>query len=52
MVGSNEPTPFKAAATILKWLDAIGELTLPINLDLVRQMLPTTPLVKVPFCWS
>jgi hypothetical protein len=46
MVGSNEPTPFKAAATILKWLDAIGELTLPINLDLVRQMLPTTPYGK------
>lgn len=46
MVGSNEPTPFKAAATILKWLDAIGELTLPINLDLVRQMLPTTPFGK------
>jgi len=46
MVGSNEPTPFKAAATILKWLDAIGELTLPINLDLLRQMLPTTPFGK------
>lgn len=46
MVGSSEPTPFKAAATILKWLDAIGELTLPINLDLVRQMLPTTPFGK------
>lgn len=46
MVGSNELTPFKAAATILKWLDAIGELTLPINLDLVRQMLPTTPFGK------
>ena len=46
MAGSNERTPFKAAATIIKWLDAIGELTLPINLDLVRQMLPTTPFGK------
>ena len=46
MAGSNERTPFKAAATIIKWLEAIGELTLPINLDLVRQMLPTTPFGK------
>ena len=46
MAGSNERTPFKAAATIIKWLDAIDELTLPINLDLVRQMLPTTPFGK------
>lgn len=34
---------FKAAAKILTWLDAIGSLTLPIDLDLVRQMLPDTP---------
>ena len=46
MAGSDELTPFKAAATLLKWLDAIGEMTLPINLDLVRQMLPTTPFGK------
>lgn len=46
MVGSDELTPFKAAARILDWLEAIGELTLPINLDLVRQMLPTTPFGK------
>ena len=46
MAGSDELTPFKAAARILDWLEAIGELTLPINLDLVRQMLPTTPFGK------
>jgi len=46
MAGSDELTPFKAAARILGWLEAIGELTLPINLDLVRQMLPTTPFGK------
>ncbi len=34
---------FKAAAKILTWLDAMGSLTLPIDLDLVRQMLPDTP---------
>ena len=34
---------FKAAARILSWLDAIGCLTLPIDLELVRQMLPGTP---------
>lgn len=46
MAGSDELTPFKAAARILDWLEVIGELTLPINLDLVRQMLPTTPFGK------
>lgn len=46
MAGSDELTPFKAAARILDWLEAIGELTLPINLDLVRQMLPSTPFGK------
>ncbi|MGY8904456.1 MAG: ImmA/IrrE family metallo-endopeptidase [Burkholderiales bacterium] len=34
---------FKAAAKILTWLDAMGSLTLPIDLELVRQMLPDTP---------
>jgi len=34
---------FKAAARILTWLGATGRLTLPIDLDLVRQMLPETP---------
>ena len=34
---------FKAAARILTWLGAIGRLTLPIDLDLVRQMLSDTP---------
>lgn len=34
---------FKAAAKILTWLDAIGCRKLPIDLDLVRQMLPDTP---------
>ena len=34
---------FKAAARILAWLDAIGCRKLPIDLDLVRQMLPDTP---------
>lgn len=35
---------FKAAARILTWLGATERLTLPIDLDLVRQMLPDTPL--------
>ena len=43
MVGSNAPTPAKAVYRIFDWLEAIGELKLPIDLDLVRQMLPTTP---------
>ncbi len=34
---------FKAAAKILAWLDAMGCRKLPIDLDLVRQMLPETP---------
>ena len=46
MAGSNERTPFKSAANILTWLEAIGERKLPIDLDLVRQMLPTTPYGK------
>lgn len=44
-----EPVPlnaFKAAARILTWLDATDRLTLPIDVDLVRQMLPGTPLGK------
>jgi len=43
MAGRDVLTPFKAAARILDWLEAIGERSLPINLDLVRQMLPATP---------
>lgn len=35
---------FKAAANILNWLAAMQCLKLPIDLDLVRQMLPDTPL--------
>ncbi len=41
-----DPAPlnaFKAAARILTWLEATERLTLPINLNLVRQMLPDTP---------
>ena len=33
----------KAASRILRWLEAMGCLTLPIDLDLVRKMLPDTP---------
>lgn len=43
MAGSNTPTPAKAVYRIFDWLEAIGELKLPIDLDFVRQMLPTTP---------
>ncbi len=42
-----DPAPLnalKAAARILTWLEATERLTLPINLDLVRQMLPDTPM--------
>ena len=42
-----DPAPlnaFKAAARILTWLDATGRQTLPIDLNLVRLMLPDTPL--------
>ena len=41
-------TGFRAAAKILHWLRAYdgGELKLPIDLDLVRQVLPSTPLGK------
>lgn len=45
----SDPAPlnaFKAAARILTWLAATDRLTLPIDLDLVRQMLPGTPLGK------
>jgi hypothetical protein len=34
---------FKASAKVLTWLEAIGCRTLPIDLNLVRQMLPDTP---------
>lgn len=44
MTASEELNAFKAAARILTWLEATGRLTLPIDLDLVRQMLPDTPL--------
>ena len=40
---------FKAAAKILNWLDAMGCLKLPIDLDLVRQMLPDTPFGRGAF---
>jgi hypothetical protein len=45
--------PFKASKRILDLLKATGLRTLPIDLDLVRQMLPDTPLgrgavIKVP----
>ena len=48
----SEPAPlnsFKAAAKILNWLDAMGCLKLPIDLDLVRQMLPDTPFGRGAF---
>jgi len=38
------PSSFKAATNILNWLAAMQCLKLPIDLDLVRQMLPDTPL--------
>ena len=43
----SDPSPlnaFKAATRILTWMNAAGRLTLPIDLDLVRQLLPETPL--------
>lgn len=40
---------FKAAAKILNWLEAMGCLKLPIDLDLVRQMLPDTPFGRGTF---
>lgn len=46
MSNDDKLTPFKAAARILTWLEAIGQLQLPIDLDLIRQMLPTTPFGK------
>ena len=44
MTATGDLNAFKAAANILTWLEAIKCLTLPIDLDLVRQMLPETPL--------
>ncbi len=44
MTATDDLNAFKAAANILTWLEAIKRLTLPIDLDLVRQMLPETPL--------
>ncbi len=44
MTATDDLNAFKAAARILTWLGATGRLTLPIDLDLVRQMLPDTPL--------
>ncbi len=44
MTVADDLNAFKAAARILTWLGATGRLTLPIDLDLVRQMLPDTPL--------
>ena len=43
MIAMDDLNAFKAAARILTWLGATGRLTLPIDLDLVRQMLPETP---------
>ena len=43
MTAMDDLNAFKAAARILTWLGATGRLTLPIDLDLVRQMLPETP---------
>lgn len=36
-------TPFKAASHILTWMEKIGRRQLPVDLNLVREMLPTTP---------
>lgn len=44
MSATAPPSSFKAAANILNWLAAMQCLKLPIDLDLVRQMLPDTPL--------
>ncbi len=44
MTGTNDLNAFKAAKRILDLLEATGLRTLPIDLDLVRQMLPDTPL--------
>ena len=43
MTTPDDLNAFKAAARILTWLGAINRLSLPIDLDLVRQMLPDTP---------
>ncbi len=43
MTATDDLNAFKAAARILNWLDAMGLRTLPIDLNLVRQMLPDTP---------
>lgn len=53
MTAADDLNPFQAAARILTWLGATGRLALPIDLNLVRQMLPDTPfgrgtLIKEP----
>jgi hypothetical protein len=44
LTAADDLNAFKAASRILTWLGATGRLTLPIDLDLVRQLLPDTPL--------
>lgn len=44
MTATDDLNAFKAAARILTWLKAMGCLSLPIDLDLVRQMLSDTPM--------
>jgi hypothetical protein len=44
LTAPEELNAFKAAARILTWLAATDRLTLPIDLDLVRRMLPDTPM--------
>lgn len=46
MSDADKLTPFKAATWILTWLEAIGRRQLPIDLDLILQMLPGTPFGK------
>ncbi len=43
MTATDDLNAFKAAVRILNWLDAMGLRTLPIDLNLVRQVLPDTP---------
>ncbi len=43
MTATDDLNAFKAATRILNWLDAMGLRTLPIDLNLVRQVLPDTP---------
>jgi hypothetical protein len=44
MTATGPLSAFQAATRIITWLDTIGCRKLPIDLDLVRQMLPDTPL--------